>query len=493
MTALPEWLGQRASLSPGRPAVIAGGQEVTFAQLDRSVALLADALVERGIRPGDRVAVLCANGLPFVELIHAVPRAGAILVPLNTRLSVAEMRRQLEDVEVSLLVHDAGNEGTAREAWPNGRVVGVEQLRRGGASCPRPEPIPLERVHSIIYTSGTTGWPKGAMLTHGNFWNSAVASALNLGHESGDRWLGVLPLFHVGGLSIVLRGAIGGITAIIPGRFDAREANRAIEEDGATIVSVVASMLERMLDDRSGRPYPSALRCVLLGGGPAPRPLLERCASLGVPVAQTYGLTETASQASTLSPEEALTKIGSAGKPLMTTEIRIEDAGDPVSAGRSGEILVRGATVTPGYWRRPEESAEALRGGWLHTGDVGYLDEEGYLYVLDRRDDLIISGGENVYPAEVEAALLAHPAIAEVGVFGIPDERWGQSVAAVLVCRVQVREEELRDFCRERLAAYKVPRRFIAAATLPRNAAGKLLRRKLPELLEDAASRTGAE
>jgi O-succinylbenzoic acid--CoA ligase len=327
----------------------------------------------------------------------------------------------------------------------------------------------MDAWHSIVYTSGTTGRPKGAILTYGNHWSSAVASALNLGLLPNDTWLACLPLFHVGGLSILLRSVICGMTALVQPRFDATEVNRAIEEQGVSIVSVVSTMLDRMLTERGSRRYPASLRCVLLGGGPAPLPLLERAASLGVPVVQTYGLTETASQFTTLAPQDALSKLGSAGKPLMGSRLRIS---------ADGEILVRGPAVSRGYLHGASRTDDD---GWLHTGDLGYLDADGYLYVLDRRDDLIVSGGENVYPAEVEAVLLAHPAVADAGVAGESDPEWGRRVAAfVVLADGQIATAEaLIAFCRQRLAAYKVPRTITFRDALPRNASGKLLRREL--------------
>jgi O-succinylbenzoic acid--CoA ligase len=324
------------------------------------------------------------------------------------------------------------------------------------------------------------------MLTYGNHLWSAIGSALNLGLREDDRWLACLPLFHVGGLAILLRGAIYGTGAIVHDGFDPARINASIDRDGVTIISVVANMLQRMLDERGDRPYPPALRCVLLGGGPAPEPLLRRCAHLGVPVVQTYGLTEAASQIATLAPEDALRKLGSAGKPLFGTELRIEGPGGvTLASGGDGEIVVRGPTVTPGYFNRPEATAQAIRDGWLHTGDIGYLDAEGYLYVLDRRDDLIVSGGENVYPAEIEAVLQSHPDVLEAGVWGAPDERWGQVpvAAAVLHPGAVVTPESLLAHCRERLAAYKTPARIELRDELPRNAAGKLLRNRLREVL----------
>jgi O-succinylbenzoic acid--CoA ligase len=341
--------------------------------------------------------------------------------------------------------------------------------------------VEMSAVHSVVYTSGTTGAPKGATLTYGNHLWSAFGSVLNLGLYAEDRWLACLPLFHVGGLAILLRSVIYGTTAIVHEGFDASRVNAAIDRDGVTIISVVANMLQRMLDERGDTPYPPSLRCVLLGGGPAPEALLRRCEALRIPVVQTYGLTETASQVATLSPEDALRKLGSAGKPLFGTEVRIlDESGVERPAGGEGEIVVRGPTVTLGYLNHPEATASAIREGWLHTGDIGYLDADGFLYVLDRRDDLIVSGGENIYPAEVEAALLAHPAVADAGVTGEPDERWGlKPVAFVVLGEGAATAEELISHCRARLAAYKMPARIEFRDGLPRNAAGKLMRSQL--------------
>jgi O-succinylbenzoic acid--CoA ligase len=320
------------------------------------------------------------------------------------------------------------------------------------------------------------------MLTYGNHLWSAVGSALNLGLREDDRWLACLPLFHVGGLAILLRGAIYGTTAVVHESFDAARVNASIDRDGVTIISVVSNMLQRMLDERGDTPYPPALRCVLLGGGPAPESLLQRSAALGVPVVQTYGLTEAASQVATLPPEDAIRKLGSAGKPLFGSQVRIVSPdGAALPSSSEGEIVVRGPTVTPGYLNSPEATAQAIRDGWLHTGDIGYLDAEGYLYVLDRRDDLIVSGGENVYPAEIEAVLQSHPDVLEAGVYGAPDDRWGQTPVAAVVLRpgATATPEALIAHCRERLSTYKTPSRIELCDELPRNAAGKLLRSRL--------------
>ena len=455
MTTLPEWLRHRAHLTPHRPALVADDACFSFAELDAAVDARARALQTRGVAAGDRVALLLPNGRAFVELVHAVPRLGARLVLLNTRLTRAELDFQIQDAGVKLVVDQQL----------------ADQLADPGPPLPT-RSFDLDAPHTIIYTSGTTGRPKGCVLTFGNHWWSATGSVLNLGLAPEDRWLAVLPLFHVGGLSILLRGVIYGIPVVVQPRFDPASANAAID-DGATIVSVVATMLQRMLEARGDRPYPPHFRCALLGGGPAPRPLLELAAAHGVPVVQTYGLTETASQVVTLAPEDALRKLGSAGKPLMPTELRIDDP-DPDGAG---EILVRGPNVTPGYLNQPANTHD----GWLRTGDLGRLDDEGYLYVLDRRNDLVVSGGENVYPAEVEAALLAHPNVREAGVVGVADPQWGQRVVAHVVAERPVTPDELSAFLRDRLAGHKLPREYRFAEALPRNAAGKLLRRELRE------------
>jgi O-succinylbenzoic acid--CoA ligase len=291
----------------------------------------------------------------------------------------------------------------------------------------------------------------------------------------------MLPLFHVGGLAILFRSVIAGVPVILHEAFDPARANRAIDEERVTLVSVVANMLGRMLDAQGERPYPPTLRCILLGGGPAPRPLLDDCLRRGLPVSPTYGLTETASQVSTLLPEELARHLGSAGRPLPTTEIRIERDGRPVPPGEVGEIIVRGPTVTPGYVGVAATGDGIRTDGWLRTGDLGRLDREGYLSVLDRRDDLIISGGENVSPAEVEAVLLLHPAVEDAAVVGVPDEQWGAIPVAFVKRRVgwTPTEQEVLTLCAARLAAFKRPRRIEWVDSLPRNAAGKLLRREL--------------
>jgi o-succinylbenzoate---CoA ligase len=485
----PDWLMRRAESNPERLAVISGSIQYTFADLNKRADLAACWLAGLGVRPGDRIAIHLPNSIAFVELVHALPRCGAILVPINLRLTPEEISWQLNDVQASIVITSDPDHvlSSAIDAGaPATRIVEVDSHCPDWSTNSRPELDLIsyhapDETHSIVYTSGTTGYPKGALLTYGNHWWSALGSGLNLGIHNDDRWIAVLPLFHVGGLSILLRSVIYGITAIVHESFDPERVNRSIDEDRATIISVVSTMLRRMLVAQGDKRYPDWLRCVLLGGGPAPRPLLEACAEKNIPVTQTYGLTESASQLATLPPDDALRKLGSAGKPLYPNELAIRSSDHWAPPGEPGEILVRGPIVTAGYFGRPDATAAALYDGWFRTGDAGYQDDDGYLYVLDRRDDLIVSGGENVYPAEVEAILSGHPDIVEAGVIGVEDEEWGQRVVAVLSCTSTSPDpDEVRHWCRQHLAGYKVPTELqIISEPLPRNAGGKLLRRTL--------------
>lgn len=508
---VPEWLERAAQNYPDRVALEFAAETWTFRDLDREVNALARRLTSAEVERDVRVAVLATNRPEFVFAVHALARLGAILVPLNTRLSVAEMDWQMRDVRARVLLvtddllpqalqltatHDdvrclrlsrAGStvsiEGELAPAVPEGSEV-VWTLPEGH---PQNAALALDAIQAIMYTSGTTGMPKGALLTFGMQWWNATASALNLGILPDDCWLVCLPLYHVSGLTALMKSVIYGMRIVLQERFEPEAVNRAIHERGVTMISVVAASLRRMLESLpDGDGFAASLRCVLLGGGPAPLPLLEDCAARNVPVVQTYGLTESCSQAVTLAPHDAIRKLGSAGRPLLPVHLRVEQGGTAVGPNIAGEICLRGPTITPGYADQPEATAAAFHDGWFATGDIGYLDEEGYLYVLDRRTDLIVSGGENVYPAEIEAVLIAHPNVAEAGVCGIADERWGQVPVGFVTLRSgsAVPERELIAFASTRLARYKAPRHVVIVETLPRNGAGKLLRRELPWLLQ---------
>jgi o-succinylbenzoate---CoA ligase len=302
-----------------------------------------------------------------------------------------------------------------------------------------------------------------------------------------DRWLAALPLFHVGGLAILFRSAIGGVPAVLHERFDPERMRDAFASDAITLVSLVPAMLPPLFDARPEEPFPASLRVALLGGSGAAPALVERALDLGLRVAPTYGLTEAASQVTTLRPADARAHPASSGQPLPVTEIRIEWVGRPLQTDETGEIAVRGQTLFSGYLHQPSSSTDD--DGWFHTGDMGRIDADGHLVVLDRRDDLIVSGGENVYPAEVEAALLRHPGVVEAAVVAMPDPQWGAVPAAFVVLRrgLAPNAADLIAFCRAQLAAYKCPRRIVPVDALPRTASGKLLRRTLRDRLQSEA------
>lgn len=502
ISEFPDWLTRLRHCDA--VALRSGDEDISYARLYRWAAGLAALLVGQGVQAGTRVAVLARDARVFATALHALRFARAVMIPVNVRLTPGEIAWQMQRADVGFTLCDAGHRslwdatGCANPVF----ALSGDDLRDGGSllagadrmlesAVARMLEQSMERVNatdvqSIVFTSGTTGHPKGARITYANHLYGAAASAFRLGALPDDRWLTPLPLFHVGGQAVLMRSAMYGSAAVVHDAFDPMAVNRSIDHEGITLLSVVPSMLARMLRERGDRPYPAALRCILLGGGAAPAPLVEECLRRGVPIAATYGLTEANSQVATLAPADARRKVGSSGQPLAFSEVRIVGAdGRPAAPLAEGEILVRGPTVADGYDRNGEATAAAFRDGWLHTGDIGYLDEEGFLFVLDRRTDLIVSGGENVYPAEVEAALLAHPDVLEAGVVGVPDEQYGQAPLAV----VRLREGsaaglDLPAFCRVRLAAYKAPRHVrVVSGPLPRNAAGKLLRQELRGLL----------
>jgi O-succinylbenzoic acid--CoA ligase len=439
---LDDWLTRRAATHAERPALITAGGSTSYGQLAAGAARTARRLAALGVGEGDRVATTLPPGVAFAELLHALPLLGGSLVPLNTRLTAAERRWQLEDSGARLCFEEP----------LSGAEADVE-LRRE---------LDPDAEHSVIYTSGTTGQPTPVSLTHRNHTASALASAWNLGVDPDDRWLCVLPLFHVGGMAILLRSAIYGTAAVVHQSFDAERVSRAFGDGEISLASLVPTMLRRLVE--AGLDSAPALRALLLGGGPVPRDLLEWAAERGLPVLQTYGMTETSSQIATLGAAEAVKRSGSAGRPLPGVELSISS---------EGEILVNGQMVARGALD-PDD-------GWLHTGDRGRLDDDGYLWVEGRLKDVVVTGGENVACAEVERVLEEHPSVVEAAVTGLPDEEWGELVAAFVVVADGRRldEPELIGHCRERLAGYKVPRELRAVEALPRNAAGKLLRQEL--------------
>ncbi len=439
------WLARAAASRPGQIALDTPEGVCTYAALLARVAGAAEQLRERGAGAGERVAVALPAGLDFAYALHACLMLGSVAVPVDLRMSAVEQARIVEGTTVLIDEPLAVSRGVA----PAGRDLGADHE--------------LDATAVVIHTSGTSSAPKPIELTYGNLLWSALGSAVALGLDPNERWLCALPLSHVGGLSILVRSAIYGTTAVVQERFETERVLHALREEGVTLVSLVATTLARLLD--AGLEHPPSLRCALTGGGPVPAALVERAAKAGVPVSMTYGLTESCSQVTT-APVAALARgdLG-AGPPLFCTDARC--AGD-------GEILVTGPTVAAGV---------VAGDGWLHTGDLGVIDEHGRLSVTGRKADTIVSGGENVAPSEVEAVLESHPDVLEAAVVGHEDAQWGEAVTAIVVLRDDAVGDDgasLRAHCAAVLAPYKVPKHvIIRAEPLPRTRSGKLLRREL--------------
>ncbi|MDF2557158.1 MAG: menE [Bacillales bacterium] len=470
MANLSNFLRERVRLSPNNSALEFEDEKWSFRELEDVVICYGEKLSEFGVRAGETVALYGNNRPETVFLIHALLYIGAPILMLNTRLTKHEIMWQLNHAQVKKLI------SVKKQEFEDVQVIAVEDIVHvQGKKFTIKESVKSDEVATIMYTSGTTGYPKAVLQSFGNHYHSAISSCENLTLDEKDKWLCVMPLYHVSGLSILLRSVIVGLSVYLQEGFDEDDANTAIENRGITITSVVASSLSRMM--KKPFYYPISFKGMLLGGGPASAELLEKCKDLGVAVFLSYGMTETCSQIVTLRPEDVLRKIGSAGKPIPGCKVKILIDGIECNPENSGEIVVKGPNVTTGYLHG--EKSEAFQDGWFHTGDIGYLDKEGFLYVQDRRSDLFISGGENVYPAEIESVLMSFPQVMDVGVVGVPDEKWGSVPVAFVVLEKLVSIEDLSCFCQKRLAKYKVPKKFYLVKKLPRNASGKLLRKEL--------------
>jgi o-succinylbenzoate---CoA ligase len=478
---IPNWLMQRAYLTPDKVALSFEKEKWTFAQLKDGAVILAQKLKANGLNEHQRIALLGPSNAEMVFIIHACILAGLEIVMLNSRLTKKEIQYQLDDSgATTVIVSDELSSIIADTP--------LRQLQFSAIKGSAEQQLAIQdswqsdRTITIMYTSGTTGFPKGVRQTAGNHVSSALSSVLNLGLDENDVWLCAMPLFHISGFSILVRSVLYGMEVQLHDKFDAVKSAKAIGDGSITRMSVVSLTLDKVLrelENENGVAH-SLFKSMLVGGGPVPIDYLNRAKALGVPVLQTYGMTETSSQTATLSASDAMRKMGSAGKPLFFNQIKIKDTETP---GEKGEVFIRGPHVTPGYIGRFAE-VNPLEEGWLPTGDIGYLDEEGYLYIVDRRSDLIISGGENVYPAEIENVLAAHPNVREAGVCGKEHSEWGSVPIAFVVVSGNVTEDDLLSFCEERLARYKIPKSFRFVDELPRNGSNKLLRRKLKELVD---------
>jgi o-succinylbenzoate---CoA ligase len=475
----PNWIKQRAYLTPNRIALSYEQQQWTFKELHDLSVRIAYKLHAFGISTGKRIAILSPSTPQLIQMLYGCMQAQCEMVLLNGRLSKQELAYQVADAEVdAIVVADTEIE----KLFEDERILTFTQLE---AQQPQPFEIASEWDEqfalTIMYTSGTTGFPKGVCQTVGNHSSSAISSALNLGISEQDVWLCTVPIFHISGFSIVVRSLLYGMKIRLYEKFDALKCAQEISTGSVTKMSVVSVTLENILtvmEQANMIAHPN-FTTMLAGGGPVPVEYLKRAMKLHLPVAQTYGMTETSSQTATLTNEDALSHLGSAGKPLFFNQIRIDAKDDD----KVGEILIRGPHVTPRYIGKFKDKP-TTEDGWLHSGDLGYLDEEGYLYVVDRRSDLIISGGENIYPAEVESVLLAHPAVKEAGVCGITHEKWGEVPIAFVVKKIDVTEQQLLDFCKGNLANYKNPKNIYFVDELPRSGSNKLLRRNLKQLLD---------
>ncbi len=497
------WLAQRAETRPDALAVAADGTTWTYAQLTAEVRRRAARLRSRGIDRGARVGIVGENSLDWISTAHAVWWLGATLVPLHTRATDAELEAQLTQVPLALLVSDRKLFQTAPsppDATP--AVLTFDELGRSRTDDCSPAQLRPDDVLTVLFTSGTTGQSKAVPLTVQNHLASATASENRLGRRADDHWLCCLPLCHIGGLAIVLRSVIYGTSfELLPG-FDAARVADLLAHRPVTLASFVPTMLHRILDQVDG-PIASQLRAVLVGGGPISAEELREARRRGMPVLPTYGMTEACSQLATLELEESSPDgddhLHTAGKALSGVELRVERPdGTPAEPGESGVIWARGPMLTSGYLTNGQPADDGLdqsrfRGRWFRTEDVGSIDADGYLAIEHRKSALIVSGGENIDPTEVERVLRGLDAVADAVVVGVDDDEWGELVHALVVPQPEEADfqqliEELAATCRAQLARFKVPRRWAVIEQVPRTASGKIRRRFARKLADSIAS-----
>ena len=505
-------LAKRAALSPRVEALVEVERQrrFTYAELNARCNRAADVFRGLGVRPGERVGLLLMNGVEFVESFFALAKLGAVVVPLNWRLVPDELAFILKDSGARVLVYDGefqrcvrdlqqrGTEATAVRDWIH---VGGDDTRddfarswealHGRASDAEPEVNAADDdALYIMYTSGTTGLPKGAVHTHGSVLWACFTIGMTADVRYRDRYVIVLPLFHVGALTPATGNVHRGMTTILMRAFDPVRMFETIARERVTTLLAVPAMLNFMLQVPGHEAYDmSTLRWIMSGAAPVPVTLIEAYAKRGIEIHQVYGLTESCGPACLISPDEAIAKAGSTGKAFFHTDVRVVDErGRDIPPGGVGEVLVRGAHVMQGYWNRPEATAETIRDGWLYTGDLATIDGEGYVYIQDRKKDMIISGGENIYPAEIENVILSHPQVRDVAVIGQASAKWGESPLAVVVKgEPGLTAEIVIQHCQGRLARYKQPRSVRFVDEIPRNPAGKILKRLLRERFPEPA------
>ncbi|WIG58421.1 MAG: Long-chain-fatty-acid--CoA ligase [Ktedonobacterales bacterium] len=493
-----EWLVRREQLTPDKIGIVdvATGARLTYRTLNLRARALAALLAERyGIRQGDRVAMLAANSPEYLDAFFACALLGAIFVPLNWRLTPPELATILTDCEPRLLLHDAAYHQLAEAARGALPVSAQPPLLYAAGAFPgahaelaaRARPFACadgEEIALILYTSGTTGIPKGAMLSHRMLTWNAINTQVSWGLAETDITPTFAPFFHAGGLNVLTTPLYhcGGTVVLLPSAVP-DVVLRAIAVEHCTIVFAVPTVFQSLMEHPTFATTDfSSVRFCVTGGSSCPLPLIERYAARGLVFRQGYGLTEVGVNCFSLAPEDAVRKAGSVGRPVFHSWARIvDDAGRDVAPGAVGELALAGPHVCSGYWRRPEATAEVFRDGWWHTGDLVTRDDEGYYAIVGRKKDMYISGGENVYPAEVEGLLATHPGIAEAAIIAQPDAKWGEVGVAVVVPRVpgSLGAEDVLAFCDGKLARYKLPRRVVFSDALPRNAMGKVIKADL--------------
>jgi acyl-CoA synthetase (AMP-forming)/AMP-acid ligase II len=504
MKTVAEILRWRAAWHPERAALRFRGRTTSWRELDRRASRVAHALIAEGVQRGDRVCLLDKTHDAALEVLFGIAKAGAVFTPVNWRLAPREIAWVLNDAEAPVLFVGDEYAETAREIRP--RLGKLRALVRFGDApddaaayaawrdaAPDTDPRrdgSEDETAWQLYTSGTTGLPKGAELTHRNLIGTMGVGMLGFGDvRAGDVGLISAPLYHIGGAGYALVVLYAGATLVLVREFVPAEILRAIAEERVNHTFWVPAMMLFLLSHpECAKTDFSSLKSILYGASPIPEALLVRALEIfGCDFIQAYGLTETTGAICLLPAEEHVPgspRLRSCGRAVFGARLRVVDAeGRDCAPGEVGEIVARGEQIMKGYWRRPEATAEVIRDGWFWSGDAGWMDEDGYLYIHDRVKDMIVSGGENVYPAEVENVLAAHPAVADVAVIGVPDERWGEAVKAVVVLRPEARatEHELMEFCRDKIAGYKRPRSVDFADALPRNPTGKVLKRELRE------------
>ncbi len=499
-----DWINRHAERNPDKLALVDAhtGRQMTYAEFNQRTNRLASFLVEKaGIKPGERISILAQNSAEYYEVLFACSRTGAILNTLNWRLAAPELAYILEDCQPRLLIYETMysevvNQLNKEVPCEYYLVMGEEDplanweyenalAESAEESLEAPMPS-YDDTWAIIYTSGTTGRPKGAQVTYGNFFYNAVGMGQAIDLNSQDININVLPTFHIGGLGLYACPTFhAGGSVVVMRAFDPGEFLSLVERWKVSVLLLVPAIYQMLIQFPEFDNYDlSSVRSWASGGSALPPALVHQYAEKGIIVQQGFGMTETGPTVFLIDKENAVRKAGSVGKPVLHTDVRIMDReGRQLGPDQVGELCIRGGNVTSGYWNRPEATSAAIVDGWLHSGDAAKYDDEGYYYIVDRWKDMYISGGENVYPAEVENVLYQHPAVSEAAVIGVPHQKWQEVGKAIVVVKKgqDLTEQELIEFCDGKLARYKIPKSVEFVSILPRTAAGKVLKRELRE------------